>query len=210
VRTVPPSNTVAPTITGTPALGHTLTCRTGSWSGSPPQFSYQWLRDGQPIPFANLATYEAQAEDQGHALSCEVIAANFSGTTFAGTGTKTVSPPVLVSGGTPATSFNGSRVEVDAGQQVGCPAGGPLCVASVVATLAPARASSASARVVGRATLSVAPDAVRRVRFALTRSGAALLKRRKHMALEIDVTVRHGAVVLVRKSTRISISEPQR
>lgn len=38
-----PVNTVAPTVTGTPAVGQTLSTTTGTWTGVPaPTYSYQW------------------------------------------------------------------------------------------------------------------------------------------------------------------------
>jgi hypothetical protein len=40
----PPVNTVAPTITGTPAVNQTLTASTGSWAAGPTSFAYQWQR----------------------------------------------------------------------------------------------------------------------------------------------------------------------
>ena len=49
-----PSNTAAPSISGTPAVGETLTADPGTWSGVPtPTFSYQWQRCaaiGSPTP----------------------------------------------------------------------------------------------------------------------------------------------------------------
>lgn len=43
---VPPSNAVAPAITGTIDIGETITCSTGSWTGSPTGFAYAWFVDG--------------------------------------------------------------------------------------------------------------------------------------------------------------------
>lgn len=39
----PPSNTVAPAVTGTPEVGEDLSCSDGTWDGDPaPTFAYQW------------------------------------------------------------------------------------------------------------------------------------------------------------------------
>ena len=76
--TAPPANTVLPAVTGTAALGATLTCDGGTWTGNPtPAISYQWYRDGStPIGGATSSTYVVQAADQGHSLSCQVTASN--------------------------------------------------------------------------------------------------------------------------------------
>jgi uncharacterized protein YodC (DUF2158 family) len=74
-----PVNTAAPTLTGTPALGQTLTCSLGSWANNPTGYSYAWLRSGVPIAGQAGSTYVVQAADQGHTISCQVTAANGGG-----------------------------------------------------------------------------------------------------------------------------------
>jgi Carboxypeptidase regulatory-like domain len=75
-----PNDVVAPAISGTPLVGHALSCSAGSWIGVAPfKYAYRWLRDGGAIGAATGASYVVQAADQGHALSCEVTATNASG-----------------------------------------------------------------------------------------------------------------------------------
>jgi len=75
-----PIDTVAPTATGTPAVGQTLSCSTGAWTGEPtPTYTYAWLRNGTAIPGAGAGTYTVQAADQGASLACMVTATNKSG-----------------------------------------------------------------------------------------------------------------------------------
>jgi hypothetical protein len=74
-----PVNTGAPTLSGTPALGQTLTCSTGTWANSPTSFSYVWLRSGVPIAGQTGGTYVVQSADEGHAISCQVTASNGGG-----------------------------------------------------------------------------------------------------------------------------------
>ncbi|MGH2902173.1 MAG: hypothetical protein ACRDK7_01045 [Solirubrobacteraceae bacterium] len=76
----PPVNTTAPVVSGTPAVGGTLTCAPGLWAGAPaPAFSYQWLRGGAPIAGANAAGYTVQSADAATSLSCRVTAKNTKG-----------------------------------------------------------------------------------------------------------------------------------
>jgi hypothetical protein len=89
-----PINTVAPIASGTPAVGQTLSCSSGSWTGTPaPTFTYSWLRDGVPIAGATATTYVVQASDQGNGLTCKVIATNKSGTVPAASNTLIVPVP---------------------------------------------------------------------------------------------------------------------
>jgi hypothetical protein len=79
-----PFNTVAPTASGTPAVGQILTCANGTWTGvEPPSYAYKWLRNGMPIANATADTYAVVAADQGNELVCEVTATNKSGSASA-------------------------------------------------------------------------------------------------------------------------------
>jgi hypothetical protein len=74
-----PVNTGLPTISGIPKSGQKLTCSTGSWTGSPNRFAYQWSADGTPIQGATTAVYAVQSIDEGITLSCTVTASNTTG-----------------------------------------------------------------------------------------------------------------------------------
>jgi hypothetical protein len=75
----PPANLAPPQISGAIALGAKLRCSSGSWSGSPTAFAYQWNRDGQPIAGATDATYAIDIPDEARTLSCTVTASNADG-----------------------------------------------------------------------------------------------------------------------------------
>lgn len=77
--TTTPVNAAAPTLSGNPAPGQTLTCSTGTWSGNPSSFSYAWFRDGVAVAGQTASTYVVQAADQGHSISCQVTASNGGG-----------------------------------------------------------------------------------------------------------------------------------
>ncbi len=74
-----PTNTGLPTLVGSLSLGSTVTCKEGTWTHSPTQYVYQWLRDKVAIESARSSTYQIKVADQGHKLSCKVIAENSEG-----------------------------------------------------------------------------------------------------------------------------------
>ena len=74
-----PVNTGVPKLTGTPVVGQTLTCSTGSWANNPTGYSYVWLRSDSPIPGQTGITYVVQSADQGHSISCLLTASNSGG-----------------------------------------------------------------------------------------------------------------------------------
>lgn len=79
-----PANTAVPVVSGTTALGDTLTTTNGTWTGTPaPTFTYQWTRGGTNIAGATAATYVITAADQGTTLVAKVTATNSAGTATA-------------------------------------------------------------------------------------------------------------------------------
>lgn len=69
-----PVATTAPTITGDPVVGKRLRATPGVWDQEQLRFSYQWLRDGEPISRATERSYRVVRADQGHELSVQVTA----------------------------------------------------------------------------------------------------------------------------------------
>jgi len=103
-----PANNALPVISGTPALGQTLTCSNGTWSGSTPQnYTYKWLRDGTAIGGATGTSYTVAAGDAGHQLACVVTAANLAATTASATSAQ-VSVPTATATVAATVGFSGS------------------------------------------------------------------------------------------------------
>ncbi len=89
-----PNNTSAPVASGAPAVGQTLSCSNGSWSGiSTIGYAYKWLRDGSAIGGATGSSYTVQSADQGHGVACEVTATNSKGHSSAKSNTLSVPLP---------------------------------------------------------------------------------------------------------------------
>lgn len=78
-----PRNLVAPVISGTLAIGQTLTSTTGTWTGPGPVFTYQWKRGGVAIGGATASTHVQVAADIGLSITCEVTARNAGGSATA-------------------------------------------------------------------------------------------------------------------------------
>jgi hypothetical protein len=75
-------------------VGVQLTCSPGIWEGKPPpSFAYRWYREGQPISSATSNTYTVETADQGHRLSCVVIATNVQESVEAESSNSVIVPP---------------------------------------------------------------------------------------------------------------------
>jgi hypothetical protein len=122
-----PLATAAPTLTGTPEAGQTLTCDKGTWTGSP-SFSYQWLRNGGVIGGATDDEYTLVAAEEGKAIQCRVDAANSEATVAATSSRVVVAPPPgtappsrLSAGGISGTPEVGKTLTCDKGTWTGSP-----------------------------------------------------------------------------------------
>jgi hypothetical protein len=84
-----PKLTAPPTVTGTAAVGQTLTATTGTWSGKPTGYAYQWQRcDAGGAACTSIAGATAQSYvvadfDIGATLRVAVTARNASGSATA-------------------------------------------------------------------------------------------------------------------------------
>ena len=116
VTIAPPTATSAPTITGTPEAGKTLTEQHGSWTGSPTAYTYQWQRcdangaNCQPIPGAAGQGYTLTIDDIGSTIVVEETASNPGG----------ASKPDFSTATAPVTA---APLHADAGEPIAAPAG---------------------------------------------------------------------------------------
>jgi hypothetical protein len=130
-----PLGTAAPQLSGTAALGQTLTCGPGAWapdllSGSlyraPQTFSYQWTIGG--VPIAGATTSSVLVSSPGD-YRCEVTATNPAGSTTQTSAPTTITGPIppprlgrLVNAapvnGTVFVLINGRRVPLTQATQI--------------------------------------------------------------------------------------------
>lgn len=134
VVTPAPTDTAAPTLSGTPQQGQTLTSSTGTWANAPTSYQYAWedcATSGSTcstIAGATSATYTLQASDVGQTIRSQVTASNAGGSASA---TSAVSAVVSSSSAAPTASFTfspsapvpGSSVQFNASAST-CAAGG--------------------------------------------------------------------------------------
>jgi hypothetical protein len=106
VTTVPPSPTTAPSISGVPQTGQTLTASPGQWSGTAPiSLAYDWRRcdagGGSCVATGSAgSTYDVVAADAGLTIRVVVTAANSAGSTSA---TSAATAPVTAAAALPTT-----------------------------------------------------------------------------------------------------------
>jgi ELWxxDGT repeat protein len=70
---------VAPSISGTPAVGQKLTGAKGTWTLEPNRYVYQWLRNGTPIPNVTGTEYTPSTADAGAQVTFRVSASGIGG-----------------------------------------------------------------------------------------------------------------------------------
>ena len=87
---VAPVNTVPPSISGVAVYDEELVADPGQWSPPAASYSFQWLRDGQPIPKATGQTYRPGLDDLDRRLSVVVTADDGAGATGTATSAETV------------------------------------------------------------------------------------------------------------------------
>ncbi len=121
-----PANTSPPQITGTPEVGHVLSCSQGTWTNNPTSFSYKWNRDGTAIAGATSSDYTALSADSGHGLTCTVTAGNAAGTASATSAAVTVTgpttkPPLATAGPTVVLGAPGAPLSCTQGTWINGP-----------------------------------------------------------------------------------------
>lgn len=85
-ESLPPVNKDVPMVSGpsglSAAVGDTLNCTMGNWTGEPSSYVYQWKRGATAVG-TNSNNYTAVAADAGASVTCVVTAANANGSTMA-------------------------------------------------------------------------------------------------------------------------------
>jgi hypothetical protein len=208
-----PINTVAPSVSGTPAVGQTLSCSNGSWTGSPaPTFTRSWLRDGVAITGATASTYVVQAADQGNGLTCKVTAKNASGSVAALSGTLIVPVPLPPPPPSPIVELPISKLTVSGGvAKVPIVCAGATCAGTIelreqVTVRHRHGRKSRKTLVLGRAGYVLALGHRATVAVRLNATGRHALAAARHHRLTVGLSA--SVIGGVTKSTSVVLSEP--
>lgn len=78
-----PVSSTSPSVTGSLAVGETLTADPGVWSNAPTGYLYQWLANGSPIQGANGPNFSPATAQAGTSVGVIVTAVNARGATAA-------------------------------------------------------------------------------------------------------------------------------
>jgi outer membrane protein OmpA-like peptidoglycan-associated protein len=79
----PPVSSAPPVISGTPAVGSTLTCAGDGWSGATVNVTYNWDADGYAIAGATASSFTVSTIDAGAQVTCVATATNIAGSAVA-------------------------------------------------------------------------------------------------------------------------------
>ncbi len=221
-----PVNTVAPVVSGTPAVGSLLSCANGSWTGEnvltlstgwpfTTPFTYQWLRDGSAVTGATSNAYLVQAVDLGHGLVCEVTATNAAGHASAKSNSLAVPLPVpviTVSSAKLAVSGGAARVPIACAPAAACTGAIELTGQITVKGHGRGKHRTKSKKrtvVLGKVSYSLAAGKSATLVVRLAGAGkSALGKARGHrLAAKLLATVAGGASVL--KPVVLSEAKPK-
>ncbi|HEX2087467.1 MAG TPA: PxKF domain-containing protein [Solirubrobacteraceae bacterium] len=109
-RPAAPVNTSPPRARGIARPGHLVWCDPGEWTGNPTHFRQQWRRDGVDVVSGHEWAHMVTAHDDGHELTCHVVATGSGGESV-----EVAGEPIVASGrpappGTPRVRDDGADV----------------------------------------------------------------------------------------------------
>lgn len=113
-----PLTAVTPTISGTLAVGKTLTATPGTWGPAPVTLAYQWYRSGAAISGATAATYKLAEADRAKTLTVKVTGSKAGYVTASRTSAATTAVQGVLTAPTPTisgTTAVGSKLTLSTG-----------------------------------------------------------------------------------------------
>ena len=184
----------SPGITGTPAVGNTLTCGLGATLPAGAAASYSWVRDTTTITGASGGTYIVVAIDQTHHLYCTATISGDGGSASGSSSYVTVPSETL--GTVFETVIGAART---AARSVSVPVTcSPQAASACVVKLSLSEGTGHHTVALGSKTAKIAPGAKATVTVSLNARGRSLLAAKHHLKTSLTVT---GTVVGAIKGT---------
>jgi len=188
----------AVSISGTPAVGNTLTCKATVTTTAAETVTYQWTRDTVAIAGATAPTYLVAVADETHHLACAVTVSGDGGSATSTSGYDGVPAQ---SGGTVSESVVGTakRGAVSVSVPVTCSrqSTGGCTITLALAGIKTAHHQSQKVAV-GSASAKLAAGATKTLSVTLNAAGTKLL--RKQHTLSVTLTV-SGTLIGTLKAT---------
>jgi hypothetical protein len=183
----------APVLSGSLAVGASLSCSPGSWANNPTSLAYAWLRAGVVIPGQTGTTYAIQAADQGQTVTCQVTAVNVAGSVASASNPLSVPlpPPPL-----PGTAAAGRSAIVKSGTaqlNLACSGQGACSgtlklVAKVAVKAGKHHKRKLTSVMVGEASFSISAGGYETISVHLTAKGKSLLAKAGKHGLSVLVS----------------------
>jgi hypothetical protein len=222
---VEPASKVAPVASGTPTVGQTLSCSSGSWTGiGTLTYAYKWLRNGAAIASASANTYTVQTADQGAGLACVVTATNEieTGVTrsiSATSNTLIVPLPLVTSPPAPhgRVTLSSTKLAVSGGivrvpiacVEASCSGSIELTEQKLVKTHKGKKTITKKQTVIlGKASYSLAAGHSATISARLTATGETALSKAKHHELTAKVSVSVAGGTTLSESVSLSEAPP--
>jgi hypothetical protein len=196
--TTPAPLKASPSLSGTPAVGSTLTCKPNVTTTASETVAYAWLRDTVAIPGATAATYLVAAADETHHLSCQVTIAGDGASIAATSGFDAVPSQTL---GKITETFVGTdkhgATSVSAPVTCSHQATGN-CTITLLLTSTQTVRHKVQKVTVGSTTAKLKPGTTRTLSVSLNATGRSLLRSRHTLAATLTVS---GTVIGTLKAT---------
>ena len=194
-----------PSLSGTPAVGNTLTCKANVTTTPTETVSYQWLSDTTPLAGATGATYIVVATNASHHLSCQVTIAGDGGSASATSGfdaipSQTQGKVLETFAGADKHGASAARVPVTCSPQAD-----GSCKITLTLTTSQTVQHTRELTIVGSNTTTIGAGTKRTVSVSLNATGRLMLRNRH--SLSVTLTVKGtvlGRLVATLKTDRFS------
>jgi len=204
----PAAQKASPSLSGTSAVGGTLTCNPNLTPTGAETLAFQWLSNTAPIAGATAQTYLVPATEVGDHLSCAVTVAGDGGSTTATSGFDAIpaqSGAKVAESAAGADKHSGDSASVP----VTCSAqASGNCTFTLTMTTPETVAHKTKATVVGSSTTRVAAGAKRTLSVSLSAAGKRLLARKHKLAITLTVKgTLIGVLVATLQTDKLTIAD---